>query len=126
MPPTVEQLRQCADVAAGRRPADLVLRGGRIVNVLSCEIIEADVAIAGGRIVGIGKYDGEQTVDLRGMYVCPGFIDGHVHIESSMLSVPEYARVVAARGTAAVVIDPHEIANVMGIDGIRYMIESGR
>jgi len=119
-------LKTRIDIAAGRRPADLVLRGGRIVNVLSCEVHDGDVAIAGDRIVGIGRYDGREVVDLRGQYVCPGFIDAHVHIESSMLSVPEFAKVVAAHGTTAVITDPHEIANVMGVEGIRYMLNSSK
>jgi adenine deaminase len=113
-------------VAAGRRPADLVLRNGRIVNVVSNEIYEGDVAIAGDRIVGIGPYEGRETVDLAGRFVCPGFIDGHVHIESSMLSVYEFAKVVAIHGTTAVVADPHEIANVMGAEGIRFMLSSSK
>jgi adenine deaminase len=114
------------DVAAGRTLADLVLRGGQIVNVLSCEIHEGDVAIADGRIAGIGTYGGRETLDLGGQFVCPGFIDGHVHIESSMLAVPEFAKVVAAHGTTAVVTDPHEIANVMGAEGIRFMLSSSK
>lgn len=120
------ELKTRVDIAAGRRLADLVLKNGRIVNVLSCEVHEGDVAIAGDRIVGIGSYSGRQTVDLRGGYVCPGFIDGHVHIESSMLSVPEFARLVVARGTTAVVTDPHEIANVMGTEGLRFMLASSK
>jgi adenine deaminase len=119
-------LKTRIDVAAGRKPADLVLKNGRIVNVLSGEIHEGDVAIAGDRIVGIGPYDGSETLDLEGRYVCPGFIDGHVHIESSMLSVPEFAKVVATHGTTAVVTDPHEIANVMGAEGMRYMLASSK
>jgi adenine deaminase len=119
-------LKERIDVAAGRRPADLVLRNGRIVNVLSCEIHEGDVAIAGDRIAGIGRYEGREVVDLGGQYICPGFIDGHVHIESSMLSVPEFAKVVAAHGTTAVITDPHEIANVMGAEGIRFMLSSSK
>lgn len=119
-------LKTRVDIAAGRAPADLVLRNGRIVNVLSCEVHEGDVAIAGGRIVGIGRYEARQEYDLRGRYVCPGFIDAHVHIESSMLSVPEFARTVCTRGTTAVVTDPHEIANVMGSEGIRYMLGASK
>jgi adenine deaminase len=119
-------LKTRTDIAAGREPADLVLKNGRIVNVLSCEIHEGDVAIAGDRIAGIGQYEGHETVDLEGQYVCPGFIDGHVHIESSMLSVPEFAKLVAAHGTTAVVTDPHEIANVMGMEGIRFMLASSK
>lgn len=112
--------------AAGRERADLVLKNGKIVNVLSCEIHEGDVAIAGDRIVGIGDYEGRETVDLAGQYICPGFLDGHVHIESSMLGVPEYAKLVCAHGTTAVITDPHEIANVMGTEGIRYMLGSSK
>jgi adenine deaminase len=119
-------LKSRVDVATGRVPADLVLRGGRIVNVLSNEIHEGDVAICGDRIVGIGQYDGKAIVNLDGQFVCPGFIDGHVHIESSMLAVPEFAKVVSMHGTVAVVTDPHEIANVMGTEGIRYMLSSSK
>ncbi|MFH0980145.1 MAG: adenine deaminase [Planctomycetota bacterium] len=113
-------------VAAGRRPADLVLRNGRIVNVLSHEIHESDVAIVGDRIVGLGPYEGRESVDLTGQYVCPGFIDGHIHIESSMLTVYEFAKLVVLHGTTAVVADPHEIANVMGAEGIRFMLSSSK
>ncbi|TWT41142.1 Adenine deaminase [Phycisphaerae bacterium RAS1] len=119
-------LKTRIDIAAGRQPADLVLRNGRVVNVLSCEIHEGDVAIAGEHIVGIGRYEGRETVDLRGQYVCPGLIDGHVHIESSMLSVPEFARLVCTRGTTAVIADPHELANVMGVEGVRYVLSSSK
>ncbi len=120
------ELKQRVAVAAGREPAELVLRNGQIVNVLSCEIHEGDVAIVGDRIAGIGRYEGREVVDLRGQYICPGFIDGHVHIESSMLSVPEYANLVCTRGTTAVVTDPHEIANVLGAEGIRFMLSSSK
>jgi adenine deaminase len=120
------ELKARIDVAAGRKPADLVLKNGRIVNVLSCEIHEADIAIADDRIAGIGEYEGEEELDLKGQYVCPGFIDAHVHIESSMLSVPEFAKVVVAHGTTAVITDPHEIANVMGAEGIRFMLSSSK
>ncbi len=113
-------------IAAGRQPADLVLKNGQIVNVLSCEVHPGDVAIAGDRIVGIGSYTGRETVDLNGQYICPGFIDGHIHIESSLLNVPEFAKVVAAHGTAAVVADPHEIVNVLGTEGIRFMLASSK
>lgn len=119
-------LKTRVDVAAGRLPADLVLKNGRIVNVLSCEIHEGDVAIVGDRIAGIGAYTGRQVLDLQGRYICPGFIDGHVHIESSLLSVPEFAKLVAVHGTTAVVADPHEIANVLGTEGIRFMLSSSK
>ena len=120
------ELKDRVDVAAGRQPADLVLRNGHIVNVLSGEIHDGDVAIAGEDIVGIGAYEGREVVDLGGQFICPGFIDGHIHIESTMLNVPEFARVVAPRGTTAVVADPHEIANVMGTDGVRFMLSSSK
>ena len=119
-------LKTRVDVAAGRIPADLVLKNGRIVNVLSCEILEGDVAIVGDRIAGIGVYTGRQVLDLQGRYICPGFIDGHVHIESSLLNVPEFAKLVAVHGTTAVVADPHEIANVLGTEGIRFMLSSSK
>jgi len=119
-------LKKRVDIAAGREPADLLLRNGRIVNVLSCEVHEGDVAIAGDRIIGIGSYRAHRVIDLGGMYVCPGFIDGHVHVESSMLTVPEFARLVVTHGTTAVIADPHEIANVMGAEGIRFMLASSK
>ena len=119
-------LERIIEVAAGRQPADLLLANGQVVNVLSNEIYPGDVAIAGGRIAGIGKYEANEVVDLKGQYVCPGFIDSHVHIESSMLSVPEFARLVVTRGTTAVVTDPHELANVLGAEGIRFMLSSSK
>lgn len=121
-----EELTRLVDVAAGREPADLVLSGGRVVNVHTGRIEEGDVAIAGERIAGIGSYSGREVVRLDGAYVCPGFIDAHVHVESSMLSVPEFAAVVSAHGTTAVVADPHELANVMGTEGIRYILRSSK
>ncbi|MBL1216520.1 MAG: adenine deaminase [Planctomycetes bacterium] len=120
------QLRKYIDAAAGRTQPDLVLKGGRIVNVLSHEVHEGDVAIVGERIVGIGDYDGLENVDLGGRCICPGFIDGHIHIESSMLGVDEFARLVSARGTTAVVADPHEIANVLGAEGVRFILSSSK
>ncbi len=119
-------LHQLIDVAAGRRPADLLLKNSKIVNVVSHEIQAGDIAIVGERIAGIGNYQAERTIDLKGRYVCPGFIDAHVHIESSLLSVPEFARVVAAHGTTAVVADPHEFANVMGAEGISYVLREAK
>jgi adenine deaminase len=116
--------KRIVDIAAGREPADLLLKGGQVVNVLSAEVYQADVAIAGDRIVGLGSYEAHKTLDVSGQYLCPALIDGHVHIESSMLGVGEFARLVSACGTCAVVADPHEIANVLGTEGIRYMIES--
>jgi len=114
-------------LARGDEPADLVLRNGRLVDVLSGEIYAADIAISGGIIVGIGEgYQGLTEVDCTGKWIAPGFIDGHMHVESTMVTVSEFARVVLPRGTVATVFDPHEIGNVHGIEGIRYILESGR
>ena len=110
-------------IARGDEPADLVLRNGRVVNVFTGEIIAADVAIAGDRIVGVGpEYEAQEEIDLGGRYVCPGLIDGHVHIESSMVTPPQFARIVVPRGTTTAVTDPHEIANVAGAKGVHYML----
>ena len=112
-------------VARGDRLADLVLRGGTLVNVFTGELYEADLAIASGRIAGLGPgYAAIEEIDVRGRYLCPGFIDGHMHVESSMVTVPEFARAVVPRGTTSVVLDPHEIANVHGVAGIRYILDS--
>ncbi|MCG8404423.1 MAG: adenine deaminase [Phycisphaerales bacterium] len=119
-------LRDLVNVAAGRRPADLVLKNARIVNVVSHEIQTGHVAIVRGRIAGIGDYQAAETIDLKGRYLCPGFMDAHVHIESSMLAVPEFARVVIAHGTTTVIADPHEFANVMGTEGISYVLRSAK
>lgn len=117
------ELERFLAVARGDEPADLVLKNGRVVNVFTSEIVEADVAIADDRIVGVGRgYEGRKAIDLQGRYVCPGFIDAHVHIESSMVTPLQFARAVVPRGTTAVVADPHEIANVAGLDGFRYML----
>jgi len=110
-------------IARGDEPADLALRNGRVINVFTGEIIEADIAIADDTIVGVGSdYKAKEEIDLGGRYVCPGLIDAHVHIESSMVTPPQFARAVVPRGTTTVVTDPHEIANVAGADGIRYML----
>jgi adenine deaminase len=114
-------------VSRGDAPADLLLKNVQLVNVRSAEIYEADVALYDDRIAGIGKdYAAHETLDLKGMYLAPGFIEGHIHIESSMMRVSEFARAVVPRGTTAVVADPHEIANVLGLDGIRYILESAK
>jgi len=114
-------------VARGEKPADLLLTGGKVINTLSGEILEQDVAISGDTIAGVGTgYQAEETIDLKGAYLSPGFIDGHIHIESSMVEIPEFARAVVPLGTTTVITDPHEIANVLGYDGIRYMLESSK
>lgn len=113
--------------AQGHITADLLLRNARLVNVFSGEIHETDVAVWDKFVVGLGEgYEAKQELDLCGLHLAPGFIDGHVHIESSMMEVPEFARAVVPRGTTSVVCDPHEIANVMGYDGIRYILESSK
>ena len=119
-------VRDLIEAAAGRRPADLALRNARIVNVVSHEITRGDLAILGDQIVGIGPYEAREDMDLDGRIVCPGFIDAHVHIESSLLSVSEFCRVVAARGTTAVIADPHEFANVMGAEGISFVLRAAK
>ncbi|RME81464.1 MAG: adenine deaminase [Caldilineae bacterium] len=112
--------------ARGDEPAELLLKNARVVNVLSGEIIPTNVAIVHSRIVGLGDYEAQEVIDLEGAYLAPGFIDAHVHIESSMVPPSEFARAVVPRGTTTVITDPHEIANVLGIDGIRFMFESAK
>ncbi|HVA89895.1 MAG TPA: adenine deaminase [Chloroflexota bacterium] len=114
-------------VARGEEPADLLLEGAEIVNVLSGEIYPADVAIHQGWIVGLGdRYEAKSRVDMRGLTLLPGLIEGHIHIESTMLSVPEFARAVLARGTTTAIVDPHELANVLGLEGIRMVLRWAR
>lgn len=108
--------------AAKQIPADLVIKHGTIVNVFTGELMEGDIAIADGMIIGIGSYEGHETIDARGKVIVPGFIDGHVHIESSMLLPHEFAKVVLQHGVTTVITDPHEIANVAGVNGIQYML----
>ncbi|MGD2121013.1 MAG: adenine deaminase [Gemmatimonadota bacterium] len=112
-------------VARGDTPADLLLRGGRVVNVFTGEIAEEDVALSGPYIAGLGPgYKAASVIDLDGRFLLPGFIDAHVHIESSLVGPHEFARAVVPRGTTTVVSDPHEIANVHGLDGIRFMLDA--
>ena len=111
-------------VAAGRRPADLVLKNATYVNVFSNELCQADIAVAEGLIVGMGEYHGDVEVDVSGKIVLPGFVDAHIHLESSLVSPSEFARAVLPHGTTTVITDPHEIANVMGTDGIEYMLQA--
>jgi len=110
-------------VARGDEPADLVLAGGRVLSVFTKEWLDVDVAIKDGHVVGLGRYDGRERMDMRGAYLVPGFIDAHMHIESSKLTVDEFARAVLGHGTTAVVADPHEIANVLGTDGIHWLLD---
>ena len=111
-----DELKRRISAGRGDALADLVLRNARIVNVFTDEIDTADIAISGNSIVGVGTYHGRKEVDLHGKYVCPGLIDGHIHIESSMLCGPAFEQAVLPHGTTAVVTDPHEISNVAGLE----------
>ena len=117
---TAELQRRLA-VARGDEPADLVVRGGTVLSVFTREWLDADVAVVDGAIAGVGDYEGRETVDATGRYVVPGFIDAHMHLESVKLLVDEFARLVLPLGTTAVVADPHEIANVLGTDGVHWL-----
>jgi adenine deaminase len=125
-------LPRLIQVARATQPADLLLTNARVADLYHLQVLDADVAIAGTRIAGVaaggdrGIYRAHQVLDLRGAYLAPGFIDSHVHIESSMVSVPEFARVVVPCGTTTVIADPHEIANVLGMSGIRYMLQGAK
>lgn len=113
-------------VAAGREKADLVLKNAKYLNVFSNEFLCGDIAVANGVIAGVGKYDGKTEIDVSGKLVLPGFIDAHIHLESSMVTPAEFAKAVVAHGTTTVITDPHEITNVMGIDGVEYMIQASQ
>ena len=110
--------------AAGREPADLVLKNATFVNVFSNELSTMDIAVAEGLIVGMGSYEGRSEVDCTGKIILPGFLDAHIHLESSLVSPTEFVKAVLPHGTTTVVTDPHEIANVMGTDGIEYMLQA--
>jgi len=116
--------RRVISVAAGREPADLVLKNATYVNVFSGELCTDDIAVAEGLIVGMGKYHGNTEVDMSGRIVLPGFLDAHIHLESSLVSPKEFVKAVLPHGTTTVITDPHEIANVMGTDGIEYMLQA--
>jgi adenine deaminase len=121
------ELAQLVKFARGDEPAEILLQNTRVVNVYTGEIYPADIALVHSRIVGLGAgYAGQEVIDVGGRYVCPGFIDAHVHIESAMVPPFEFARAVVPRGTTTVIIDPHEIANVLGLDGIRFMFDSAK
>lgn len=122
----MRNVQQKLSIARGEQPAELLLKNARLVNVLSGEIHETHVAVDDGRVVGLGEYEAKKVVDLAGSHLAPSLIDGHFHVESSMLTAPEFARAVVPHGTGAVVIDPHEYANVLGLDGIRYVLESSK
>ena len=120
---TVDLARRLA-VARGDEPADLVIRGGRVFSSFTREWLEGDVAVVDGVVAGLGDYEGRETIDASGRYLVPGFVDAHLHIESSKLLVDEFARLVLPLGTTAVVADPHEIANVLGTDGVHWLLDA--
>jgi adenine deaminase len=110
-------------VARGDEPAELVVRGGRVFSVFTREWLETDVAVVDGYVAGLGDYDGDEVLDAAGRYVVPGFVDAHMHLESTKLLVDEFARLVLPLGTTTVVADPHEIANVLGTDGVHWLLD---
>ncbi|MDX6729493.1 MAG: adenine deaminase [Baekduia sp.] len=121
----IEVLARLVRVARGLQPADVVVRGGRVVDVLSQQVRQADVAIVGDRIAAVGQgLAGREVVDAAGRFVAPGFIDAHVHIESSMVAPGRFADAVLPHGTTTIVSDPHEIANVLGVEGVRWMLDA--
>jgi adenine deaminase len=111
-------------VARGDEPADLVVRGGRVLSVFTREWLETDVAIVDGHVAGLGDYEGSETLDASGHFVVPGFVDAHMHLETSKLLVDEFAQLVLPLGTTTVVVDPHEIANVLGTDGVHWLLDA--
>jgi adenine deaminase len=120
----VSDLSRRLAVARGDEPADLVVRGGRVLSVFTREWLDQDVAVADGFVAGLGDYEGEEQLDATGRWVVPGFIDAHVHLESSKLLVDEFARLVLPLGTTTVVADPHEMANVLGTDGVHWLLDA--
>ena len=120
---TVDLERRLA-VARGDEPADLVIRGGRVFSSFTREWLDTNVAVVDGIVAGLGDYDGRETLDATGKYLVPGFVDAHLHLESSKLLVDEFARLVLPLGTTAVVADPHEIANVLGTDGVHWLLDA--
>ena len=120
------QKKVLIDTALGLIKADLVLKNAKVVNVFTEGLEMADIAIQNGIIVGLGKYSGKKEIDLEGKVVCPGFMDGHMHIESSLLTPVEFENAVIPHGTTAIFADPHEIANVAGTDGFDYMMDQAK
>lgn len=120
-------LKKLIDTAAGRKPADLVLKNAQVIDVYQAEIIKGDIAIVNGKIAGIGdKYQGKESIDLKGKFVAPGFIDPHIHVESSYVTPEEFGRLLMPHGTTTVLADPHEIVNVLGLTGLDYMITAAK
>mgnify|MGYP002224685700 FL=1 len=132
---SVEVMRSVIDAAEGRVPVDTLFTNAQIVDVYGQRVAPGSVAVKDGVIVGVlydgrddaaGTYEATEVIDCQGRYLAPGFIDGHLHIESSNIRPAEYARMAATRGTTTAIADSHEIANVAGLDGLRFMIEDGR
>ena len=119
-----QALKALIDVAAGRQPADLVIKNCRIVDVGLGEIREGDIAIVDGLIAGTGTYEGKETIDAEGLFAMPGMIDAHIHIESAFVTPEEISRLLVPFGTTSIIADPHEIANVAGITGLNYMLDA--
>jgi adenine deaminase len=122
----VRKLQHKLTVARGEKPTELLFKNAQLVNVLSGEVHDAHVAVDDGRVIGFGDYEANQVIDLDGAYLAPSLIEGHFHVESTMVTIPEIVRAVVPHGTGAMVIDPHEYANVLGMDGIRYVLESSK
>lgn len=119
----LDLLKKRIDVSTGRVPADLVVKNGKIIDVFNLEVIEGDIAIVDGHFAGIGEFKGYETIDAEGKFIAPAFIDGHVHIESSMVTPSEFSKVLLAHGVTTVITDPHEIGNVSGAEGISFMLD---
>ena len=117
----ISMKHRIVEAASGREKADLVLKNASYVNVFTGQISHGDIAVADGVIVGIGEYAGREEMDVSGKVLMPGFIDAHIHLESALVSPKEFAKAVLPHGTTTIVTDPHEIANIMGTDGIEYM-----
>src|SRR5262245_6971918 len=122
----MRNLQRKLSVARGEQPAELLFKNAQLVNVLSGEVHPAHVAVDDGRIIGLGEYEAESVTDPLCRFLVPNLIDGHFHVESALLTIPDLCRAVVPHGTGAMVIDPHEFANVLGLDGIRYALESSR
>ena len=118
------ELKKLIDTAAGRIPADLVIKNCKVVNVFSGKIQEGDIAFSGDQIAGIGEYEGKEVIDAEGRYAAPGFIDSHIHIESSYVCPEEIGRLLVPHGGTTIMADPHEIVNVCGIAGLDYMMKA--
>lgn len=121
-----EELKKLIEVAAGRVPADTVIKNCKVINVFSGKIVGGDIALSGGQIAGIGEYEGKEVIDAQGRYAAPGFIDSHIHIESAYVSPEEIGRLLVPHGGTTIIADPHEIVNVCGIRGLDYMMEAAK